>query len=68
MGTAHLGPCVQVFQLDAQNRALNPVHPAIPADHIMVILARLTVITIHGHAVLQIRVVGDDRAGLTAGT
>src|SRR5687767_6360929 len=57
-----------MLQLDAQNRALETVHPTIPADDSMVILLCLAMIAKSGHASPEFWVVGDASTGFAAST
>ncbi|MCG3118829.1 MAG: hypothetical protein ALAOOOJD_01104 [bacterium] len=67
VAAARLVPSRQVFQLDTQDRALQTIHAAVPADKGVMIFLWLPVIAQQLDFRRQLRVVGDDGAGLTVG-
>src|SRR5580692_10894085 len=64
---ALLRPLWEVLQLYSQNAGLDRVQAAIVAFNIMIIFLRLTVIAKPSDFLSQIRIVGGDRAGFSAG-
>src|SRR5439155_7543168 len=61
-------PGIQVTQLDAQDRALQAIHPAVPPDDgVLVFLAGPTMVAHLAHSIRQLVVGGDHRPGVTAG-
>src|SRR5262245_6109252 len=59
---------LQVAQFDAQDGALDSIHPTIPSDHSMVIFADLPVVSQDPDFLVQLRIVGYDSAGFTEGS
>lgn len=57
----------QMSQFDLQNRGLNAVHPAVPSDHGVMVFANLAMIPKNFHSLVQVAVIGNDRARFPEG-
>src|SRR5688572_6393280 len=66
MRTASFRPRFDMLQLYAQNCPLNSIEPPVPADHIMIILLRLTVFAEHRNLGPQSIAIRHARTALTA--
>src|SRR6185503_16027908 len=61
------GPRIQVAKLDAEERGLQRIEPAVVAFELMVVLLRLSVVTDHADVFRDGFIVGGHRTRFTAG-
>src|SRR5947208_3530070 len=60
MRSAQVVATVKMSQLDREACTLNRIHPAIPADHGVMIFPRLSVVAQHANLVSQFEVISDN--------